>query len=151
MEYKFINIHQRTETSSLMNCIIDRYKFINIHQRTETKLRPYRYAYKYKFINIHQRTETNNSSSACAHQYKFINIHQRTETECVVDPRAMFVQIYQYPSENRNYRENRAVGQDVQIYQYPSENRNRNILCFIAVSTFKNHIHYNSMISRLSR
>ena len=39
----------------------------------------------------------------------------------------------------------------VQIYQYPSENRNRNILCFIAVSTFKNHIHYNSMISRLSR
>ena len=79
------------------------YKFINIHQRTETVETVLKNPCEYKFINIHQRTETQGNAVVLNDWYKFINIHQRTETATANGVGTAGVQIYQYPSENRNY------------------------------------------------
>ena len=56
--YQFINIHQRTKTTSGTLAAVWSYQFINIHQRTKTWKSGYIPEPSYQFINIHQRTKT---------------------------------------------------------------------------------------------
>ena len=56
------------------------YQFINIHQRTKTTSKQLLQGTEYQFINIHQRTKTKIECDITGRAYQFINIHQRTKT-----------------------------------------------------------------------